>query len=104
MSDITITRRDTPTLRVTVRNSDGAFNINGYTCTLTARTSKTASTSVISIIGNIVVAAEGTVDFVFTTNASNVAEGSYFYDIQISNSTNTYTVINSVLTVTGDVT
>jgi hypothetical protein len=103
-NEITITKKDTPTLRVTVKNSDGAFNISGYTCVLTARTSKTASTNIISVTGSTVVAADGTVDFEFSSTDTDVDENSYYYDVQISNGTNTYTVINSTLTVTGDVT
>lgn len=103
-NEITITRGDTTTLRTTVNDSDGAYNISGYTCTLTVKTAKSSSTEIISVDGSIVVAADGTVDFAFTELSSDVDASTYYYDVQIDNGTNHYTVINSAFTVTNDVT
>ena len=100
---ITITRGDTTTLKVVVYNNGSVFNLTGYTPVLTVKTSKDSTTNVIQVTGSVTDATNGVVTFSLSSSDTSVDCSTYYYDVQVSNSSNTYTVLNSTFTVTGDV-
>ena len=96
MSDITRKRGDSYPDQVTFKDSTGApFNVTGASFLLTIDTQKTppdATTKVIQIVGTITDAVNGVVEFQWTPLLADIAIGTYYYDIQMTDaSTNVRT-------------
>jgi len=88
MSTITRKRGDTYAETVTVTDSAGAaINITGYTFKLTVDPEKapaTAANNLFSIIGTILNAAAGTVEFAPSALQADQTPATYYYDISMT--------------------
>jgi len=101
-------RGDTFRLIVNVKNNGVVFNLTDYTPILTAMLDEMGTTNDIQLYGadvDITKASEGTFTFTFSpTDTESLTAGSYYYDIQITSISNTYTIIKSTLELIQDVT
>lgn len=87
-TDISRVRGDTAADLITVQNSAGvAINISGYSFVLTVSTLENppdATSQLYAIVGVILVAAAGTVEFVPLTANADQLPADYYYDIQMT--------------------
>ena len=103
---ITIFKGDSRTITITITNADDtAFNLTGYTMLMTAKENKTdadpgifQNTATISSpltgIGSIAISKTNTAQTV----------GEYFYDVQVSDGTNVFTVVSDIFSIQQDIT
>jgi hypothetical protein len=90
-----IIRGDTRVINVTVTNSDGsAKNITGATVWFTANATKDPSSDATAAIQKIVTThtnpTGGLTTIVLTGTDTNVAAGTYYYDIQVKDSSGNF--------------
>lgn len=87
MTAITRKRGDTYAETITVTDSAGtAIDITGYTFKLTVDPSKTpadATANLFFIVGTILVAVDGTVEFAPSPIQADQTPGTYYYDVQL---------------------
>jgi len=106
MSKITIFKGDSRTITVTVTNSDGdAFDLTSYAMVMTVKENKTdADPGIFQSTATISTPTSGV--GVFTITKTNTAQtvGDYFYDVQISDETNVFTVAFDIFSIQQDVT
>ena len=106
-NELTLTRGDTRTFRITVKDNGSAFDLSGYSCYFTVKADKNdadADAIIGPITGSIVVAANGTVDFELDETDTAVEVGKYYYDVTVDDGANIFTVLESNITVVLDVT
>ncbi len=88
MTDIDRKRGDTAADNVTIQDSAGvAIDITGFSFILTVNSIENPpdnTTELYSIVGTILVAASGTVEFVPTVGDADQVPAEYFYDIQMT--------------------
>ena len=87
-SDLTVRKRDTKTWTITVIDSDEAvFSLSGYTIRFSVKekSSDADGDAVISSTGTITDAAGGVFTIDLTKADTDIAPGTYVYDIQIDN-------------------
>ena len=109
MSNLSITKGDTSTFNITVKDSDGViFDLNGYTMTFTAKNNidDIDAEADISSVGVIADPALGIGVISLSPEDTSIDSGEYRYDIQISDGTNNvHTVVkNSLLIITDEIT
>lgn len=101
---------DTLEITCTVYDAAGAvFDLSGYAAAFTVKEHPEDTTAVLSKTtagGGIVIAAPATGVMVITVDAGDTAtmKGNYYYDIQITDLTNVYTVVFDNFIVDMDVT
>ena len=109
-NELPIYRGDTPTFNLAVIDSAGAaLPLTGYTIKFTAKkydTDTDADAIIGPISGTITDAAAGTAYIKLTTTDTDVAIGTYDYDIQIYNSSTgaIHTIVKNNIIITNDVT
>ena len=104
---ITIYRGDSPTIEITVYDYTGsvAFDLTSYTIQLMVKKKETDidSDAALTKDGSLLVAGNGTAEFVLAESDTDISEGDYVYDIQIKNGSLVYTVSKGTFTVTRDI-
>ena len=90
-NEITIVRGDTPTIKITVTDSDGAvFDLTNYTARLTVKEdalSKDADAAIGPVTGTISTPTNGIITFPLSVTNTDQSPGIYSYDVQINNGT-----------------
>lgn len=88
-NEITIIRGDTPTIQVTVTDSDGAvFDLTDYTARLTVKEEpqfKDADAILGPVTGTIASPATGVITFALSNALTDKSAGDYVYDVQVNN-------------------
>lgn len=98
MNEIKISRGDTDSYQVLVanRNTGDVFDLTGYTMRLTVKVNPNQSDDdavMGPLTATIDTPASGIGVFTFTESGTDIVEGKYYYDVQISNGTNVHTVV-----------
>lgn len=105
---LTIFRRDYKTFTVTVRDGSGAIvNLTGYDARFTAKLKATdtdAQAKIGPIAGTIAAPATGVISFALISTDTNIPAGTYFFDVQISKTTDVKTVAYGKLIIVQDIT
>ena len=106
MNNITIFRRDYKTLTVTVTDDQGnAFDLTGYTARFTAKKHPQDIAQAISTITGVIASpVTGGIEFVLTSNDTNLNPGSYWFDVEISKPNDVQTVCYGKLEIIQDIT
>ena len=108
-NNITIIRGDTPTISVTIVDSEDAlFDLTGYDVNFTVKEMKMDSNSD-ALIGpetmTVATPASGIATLKLSDTDTNLSEGEYWYDIEISKTGTVYTVVGpATFKVTEDIT
>jgi hypothetical protein len=88
---ITIFRRDTQTIKVTITDSDGSvFNLTGYDTWFTVKKNPTdadAKAVIGPIAGSSTGPTTGVCEFALSVTDTNVSAGTYYFDVQINDGT-----------------
>jgi hypothetical protein len=106
-NELSMTRGDSTTFRITVLNNSVAFDLTGYACQLTVKSKDSdpnASALIGPLTGAIVVAADGTIDFPVLKTESEVETGTYDYDVEVTKDDDVFTVVSSTFTIKLDTT
>jgi len=106
-NELSMTRGDSTTFRITVLNNSVAFDLTGYACQLTVKSKDSdpnASALIGPLTGAIVVAADGTIDFLVLKTESEVETGTYDYDVEVTKDDDVFTVVSSTFTIKLDTT
>ena len=104
---ISLFKGDTFTLNVYVKDNGSIFNLSGYTAILSVKDKASDTTYQLQLYGNEVTynTATGLITFAFDSDdTASITADCYIYDIEISNGTNTYTLIQDVFEIKSDVT
>lgn len=105
-NELSMTRGDSTTFRLTVMNNSSIMNIAGYDGYLTIKKDRADpdSEAIIGpVTGSLVTdGSDGLIDFEITTELSSVAPDTYSYDVELVKDDNTVTPISSTFTITLD--
>ena len=98
ITDITRKRGDTFNESWTVKNKSAVLDITGFSFKLTVDTNKTPvdeSTKVFQVAGDIPVGTDGVVTFTISTDNADITPATYFYDIQMTDTSSKITTLVS---------
>ena len=101
-------RGDSFQLIVNVTNNGTTFDMSGYYPILTGKATETATSASFQLYGaDVDITNAGTGQLIFTfkpADTETLTAGVYFYDVQIDNGTQIYTLIKSTIELIQDIT
>lgn len=90
---------NTHTFTVTVLNNGVAFPLTGYTCNFTVKQTPTSASADIDLDAPVSGIASNVVTFNLSSADTNLTPGTYWYEVNISNTGFAYTALQGVFLV-----
>lgn len=107
MNVIRFFRGDNHTLNFYVKDDGEIFDLTNYSAVLSVKENESDTTYQFQLYGAEVSydISKGLITFLIEpTDTESMDSGEYVYDVEISNGTNTYTIVSDVLDLKGDIT
>ena len=105
-NEITITRGDTNNYKIIVKQDGNPMNISSYDATITIKKQQNKQNNKALLTKTLTKSdpANGELTLILTKDDTLIKPGTYYYDIRITDGNKEYTIINSTITIKGDIT